>query len=70
MKVEQVGTNEDFFELGGNSLLAVTLDLEMEEEGLISDDLVVYEHRAIRALAGFIEQKQPTNGEVETPMEK
>lgn len=70
LKIEQVGTNEDFFELGGNSLLAVTLDLEMEEEGLISDDLVVYEHRTIRALAGFIEQEEPTNGEAETPMEK
>ncbi|RFB34718.1 amino acid adenylation domain-containing protein [Brevibacillus sp. VP] len=70
LKVEQVGTNEDFFEHGGNSLLAVTLDLEMEKEELISDDLVVYEHRTIQALAAFIEQKEPTNSEAEAPMKK
>lgn len=58
LEMEQIGSNEDFFELGGNSLLAVTLDLEMEQEGLISDDLVVYEHRTIKALAAFIGQKE------------
>ncbi|MBL0388660.1 amino acid adenylation domain-containing protein [Tumebacillus sp. ITR2] len=54
--VNAIGIDDDFFELGGNSLLAVELDLALEEADVRADDLVVYEHRSIRALAAHIEE--------------
>ncbi|GGA37428.1 hypothetical protein GCM10007416_07920 [Kroppenstedtia guangzhouensis] len=63
LNVEQVGIDDDFFELGGNSLLAVELDLALEAEGVRTDDLVVYEHRTIRSLLKHIESRQETEKE-------
>jgi acyl carrier protein len=56
LAVNSIGIDDDFFELGGNSLLAVELDLALEEAEVRADDLVVYEHRTIRALAAHIEE--------------
>ncbi|WP_051870662.1 non-ribosomal peptide synthetase [Brevibacillus laterosporus] len=53
--VEQISVDDDFFAIGGNSLLAVQLDLALEKEHILSDDLIVYEHRTINELASFIE---------------
>lgn len=58
LNVEQVGIDDDFFELGGNSLLAVEFDLTLEEAGIKADDLVIYEHRTIRTLAEHIKERR------------
>ncbi len=37
LELETVGVNDNFFEIGGHSLLAVKLDIEMEQRGLQID---------------------------------
>ncbi|SDW03720.1 amino acid adenylation domain-containing protein [Marininema mesophilum] len=55
-KRDEVSIDDDFFELGGNSLAAVELDLALEENGAIDEaELLVYEHRTIRLLAEHLE---------------
>ncbi|MBO9600429.1 MAG: hypothetical protein J7559_21740, partial [Cohnella sp.] len=34
LEIETVGVNDNFFEIGGHSLLAVKMDIEMEQRGL------------------------------------
>ena len=48
----RVGPDDDFFELGGNSLLAVRIAAEVRERLLPAMPIrVLYRHRTIRRLA-------------------
>ncbi|SFS44387.1 non-ribosomal peptide synthetase [Marininema halotolerans] len=61
-KREAIGIDDDFFELGGNSLAAVELDLALEEKGVVEEaELLVYEHRTIRLLADYLTGNQVQN---------
>ncbi|WP_164779585.1 non-ribosomal peptide synthetase [Paenibacillus kobensis] len=49
------GIDDDFFSLGGTSLLSVMIDIGIEEIAKRPVDLAVYRHRTIRELSSFIE---------------
>ncbi len=58
LKLDTIRIDQDFFELGGDSLQAIELDLALEKAGLAAEDLVIYRHRTIRELAASIEAAQ------------
>lgn len=56
--LERAGLDEDFFELGGDSLSATSLIARLEREFTISlEGLVFYENASIRALSRFVDQQ-------------
>ncbi|MCW3112752.1 MAG: amino acid adenylation protein, partial [Segetibacter sp.] len=70
LKVRKVGVHDEFFELGGSSLLAVRLVSAIRKEFKI--DLAirdVFEYTSVGALAKYIEIKLNNYEEVEDPTE-
>ncbi len=62
---ESIGLYENFFEAGGNSLLATELFIEIREKFPIVDSVVLlYEHTSIYELSRFIEKQTKSNKEV------
>lgn len=54
LRNENIGLDDDFFRLGGNSLLAIKLELEVEEMGYPIDNIGVFRYRTIRSYANHI----------------
>lgn len=54
LDVEQVGVNTSFYDLGGNSILAIKFEVEMEKRGLKLNSDDVYRLKTIRQLAIFL----------------
>ena len=57
LKVEKVGIDDDIEELGGNSFLAMRLELTMEMNDLEVTNIEIFQNRSIRKLAEHIEKK-------------
>ncbi|KAB2495264.1 type I polyketide synthase [Priestia endophytica] len=57
LHVEKVGIDNDFFDLGGNSLLAVKMEVEIEKKGWYVDDLKFAEKHTIRELAKYMKRE-------------
>ncbi|WP_027084538.1 HAD-IIIC family phosphatase [Cohnella panacarvi] len=57
--VSPVGIHDDFFQLGGTSLKAVHLDVEMEQAGFPSDNLLVFDLRTVHLMARHYDRDQP-----------
>ncbi|WP_368929689.1 HAD-IIIC family phosphatase [Bacillus pumilus] len=57
LHVEKVGIDNDFFDLGGNSLLAVKMEVEIEKKGWYVDDLNFAEKHTIRELAKYMKRE-------------
>jgi len=55
LQVERVGRQDHFFELGGNSLLAVTLVERMRQAGLYADVRVLFSQPTLAALAAAVD---------------
>ncbi|MDT2241839.1 non-ribosomal peptide synthetase [Paenibacillus larvae] len=49
--VEKVDVNDDFYQHGGNSLLIIKLEVELEKRGLFKSGINLFEHNTIRQLA-------------------
>ncbi|WP_369916120.1 condensation domain-containing protein [Plantactinospora sp. KBS50] len=49
--VETVGAQDDFFELGGDSILAIMVVSRAQEEGITLSPLDIFQHRTVAALA-------------------
>ena len=58
LNLDSIGVDDDFFQLGGNSLLAIRLELEMESLGYPVDNIGVFRHKTIRALARHLQTLQ------------
>lgn len=58
LKVEKVGIDDDIEGLGGNSFLAMKLELSMEMNDIEVTNVEIYQNRTIRKLAEYIENKQ------------
>jgi thioesterase domain-containing protein/acyl carrier protein len=66
--VEKVGLDDDFFDLGGHSLIGVRLFAKIKKAYQVDLDLaVLFEARNVRQLAGVIRKlKQPATSEART----
>ncbi|MEK8127210.1 SDR family NAD(P)-dependent oxidoreductase [Paenibacillus filicis] len=53
--IDEVHVEDDFFEIGGHSILAIKLIVELEKQGLPASGLDVYEDSTIQAMAAFLE---------------
>ena len=65
LKVERVGINDNFFDVGGNSLLVVQVQHKLQEatgHSIAVIDLFMYP--TVRSLAAFLDQRQSTDGDV------
>ncbi len=54
LKVEKVGIDDDFLELGGNSLLAIMLEVEMEKVELYIKNADIFKYRTIRKIVALL----------------
>ncbi len=57
LKLERVGANDDFFEIGGTSLVAASVVIEAEREGYPIAFGDLFKHKTPRALAAFLTGK-------------
>jgi thioesterase domain-containing protein/acyl carrier protein len=58
LKIKRIGTDENFFEIGGHSMIAVTLMIKIEKElGTRLPLATLFDHSNIRDMANFLEQK-------------
>jgi amino acid adenylation domain-containing protein len=57
LKLDRVGVDDDFFDLGGASIASLEISAKGEERGLDFDPEAVFEHRTVRALAAMIESR-------------
>ncbi|URN93897.1 MAG: amino acid adenylation domain-containing protein [Candidatus Pristimantibacillus lignocellulolyticus] len=51
LNMDEIGIHDSFFELGGQSIQAVRVQIEMEDRGLPVEGLNIVEHNTIKALA-------------------
>lgn len=59
--VGQIGVNDNFFNLGGTSLLAIQAAIQLRKWGVSLRPQVIFKHQTIRELANFISKEQKTN---------
>ncbi|MCY9513732.1 type I polyketide synthase [Paenibacillus apiarius] len=52
--IGSIGIDDDFFRLGGSSLHAVRVEIEMEKQGLFTDGQQLFKYRTIHQLSPFI----------------
>ncbi len=57
LHLDYVGIDNDFFDLGGNSLLAVKMEVEMEKKGWYVDDLNFVKKHTIRELSKYMKRE-------------
>lgn len=53
--LDKIGVNHDFFKIGGNSILVIQLEVEMQNNGFDIEYTDIYTYRTIRELASHIE---------------
>ena len=63
LKIKQIGIDEDFFEIGGHSMIAVTLMVKIEKElGVRLPLAVLFDHGTIQEMALLLDEKaEPVN---------
>ena len=58
LKIKQIGTDEDFFEIGGHSMVAVTLMVKIEKQlGVRLPLAILFDNSTIHDMARLIDQK-------------
>jgi amino acid adenylation domain-containing protein len=63
LELEQVGVRDNFFDLGGNSLLALeTVHALAEREGVTLPLVKIFQYPSVAAIADFLEEKEPSGG--------
>jgi len=63
--IDRLGIDDNFFDLGGNSLLSVQCVAQLEGHGLKLPIVKLYQHPTIRACAAFLEGAASTTSPVE-----
>ena len=58
LKIERIGTDENFFEIGGHSMIAVTLMVKIEKElGIRLPLAILFDHSNIHDMAQLLDKK-------------
>ena len=58
LKIKRIGTDENFFEIGGHSMIAVTLMVKIEKElGIRLPLAILFDHNTIHDMAEFLDKK-------------
>ncbi len=65
--VDEIGRYDDFFELGGDSILAVQLAARARDTGLALTARMVFEHPAIHELAAAVDDADEARDPTVTP---
>ncbi|MDN3024051.1 non-ribosomal peptide synthetase [Streptomyces sp. S.PB5] len=60
LRLEEVGADQDFFQLGGDSILAISLLSALREEGLHVTPRQIFSHGTVRALAAVASREDVT----------
>ncbi|GGG02026.1 beta-ketoacyl synthase N-terminal-like domain-containing protein [Paenibacillus aceti] len=55
--LKEIDIDDDFFELGGNSILAIRFEVELEQAGIPFESEQLYRYSTIREAAAYIEQQ-------------
>ncbi|MBD8496930.1 non-ribosomal peptide synthetase [Paenibacillus arenosi] len=63
LSVKNIGVHDDFYQLGGNSLLIIKLEVELEKQGLFSKGIYLTECNTIRKLADRLELSEQGQSE-------
>jgi acyl carrier protein len=64
LKVDRVGINDNFFDVGGNSLLVVQVQHKLQElTGVPITVVELFMYPTVRSLAAFLDQRQRTDGD-------
>ncbi|RCX09096.1 phosphopantetheine binding protein, partial [Anaerobacterium chartisolvens] len=63
--IKGIGVNNDFFDVGGNSLLIIKLETELEKQGFFIDNASIFKYRTIRKMALFIQGDSVENASVQ-----
>lgn len=58
LELDEIDMNDDFFELGGNSIFAIKLECDLEKYGLFisADELKIY--NTVKKMAAFVEKHE------------
>lgn len=57
LEIDNIGINQDFFKIGGHSLKAVLLEVEMTKENIAAEYEDIYTYRTIKEYAENLERK-------------
>ena len=57
LEIDNIGINQDFFKMGGHSLKAVLLEVEMTKENIAAEYEDIYTYRTIKEYAENLERK-------------
>ncbi|MCR6482002.1 amino acid adenylation domain-containing protein [Amycolatopsis sp. OK19-0408] len=62
LKVEELGVDDDFFDLGGHSMLATQVVARIAKAGHQAGVMDLFQHRTIRELAAFLDGDRDDSG--------
>ena len=62
LKLERVGLHDNFFHLGGDSILSIQVVARARQSGLLLTPRQIFEHPTIAALASVAETISQTTG--------
>ncbi len=66
LDVAEIGRDDDFFALGGDSILSVQLAARMRAAGLAVEPRTIFEHPTVAALSAAIDNGPGTLGDSHT----
>ncbi|WP_051237157.1 non-ribosomal peptide synthetase [Paenibacillus pinihumi] len=55
--ISPIGVTDNFFEVGGTSIQAVLLEVELEQQNISSEDLIVFRYNTIREMANYLSSR-------------
>ncbi|MET7798190.1 amino acid adenylation domain-containing protein [Streptomyces decoyicus] len=64
--VERVGIHDNFFHLGGDSILSIQVISRARQEGLQVTSKLLFLHQSIAALSGLVERASTSSGDPDT----